>query len=197
MTPSVESVVVFGATCELSDGAPDLPAFDCDLPVLMPRVLIPPTPTKPETLDPNTAVRPPRRWLDRRLVHTTVDQAPGYQRRSMAYRQRRRMGVSLSYTEFADLSDGTRVIIRNDRGTSWSWRHSPNPWHGMTRQSLADDVRDYFAQVEEDRPCSPEWVVELVALLYEIEVDPASVQAALQMPRQVEFGPRLLQQLQH
>jgi len=62
---------------------------------------------------------------------------------------------------------------------------------------LADHVRDYFAQVEEDRPCSPEWVVEIVALLYEIEVDPASVQAALQMPRRVEFGPRLLQQLHH
>ena len=174
-----------------------MPAFCYDLPALIPRIVVHPTPKKPETLNSSAATRPPRRWLDRRFVHTTVDQASGYQRRWMAHRQRRRKGVSLSYTEFADLSDGRRVVLRNDRGSGWSWRHSPGPWHGKTRQSVADDVRDYFAQVEEDRPCSPEWVVEVIALLYEIEVDPASVQAALRVSRRVEFGPRLLQQLQY
>ena len=74
---------------------------------------------------------------------------------------------------------------------------SPGPWPGVTRQSLAESIRYYVVQLEEDRPSSPEWVVEFVARLYDIEIDLASVQAALRAPYHVEFGPSLSQQLQH
>ena len=186
-----------------------MPEFYYDSPALIPGVVIHPVPNAMDIPDPNTelpflrrgSIRrvglPPQRWFRGSGVQTTLDQTPAFQRRWMEYRERRRKRVSLSFTEFADLSDGQRVIIRNDRGFGWSWRHSPGPWHGTTRDSLADSVRSYFVQVEEDRPCSPEWVVELVARLYDIEIDQESVQAALQVPRQVELGSRLLQQLQH
>jgi len=52
-----------------------------------------------------------------------------------------------------------------------------------------------LVQLEEDRATSPEWIVDLVARLYDIQIDLASVEAGLRAPRHVEFGPRLLQQL--
>ena len=206
---SVVSVIVLGAICELSDEEAYVPTFYYDSPKMIPQVVIPSVPKQTGAPDPNTELPffrrgsyrrvglPPQRWFRGSGVQTTLDQTPGFQRRWMEYRERRRKRVSLSFTEFADLSDGQRVIIRNDRGFGWSWRHSPDPWHGTTRDSLADDVRRYFVEIEEDRPCSPEWVVDFVAGLYDIEISPESVHAALQLPRQVELGPRLLQQLQH
>ena len=133
------SVVVVGALCELGDDDDTfMPAFVYDCPALRPRVVTLPAPANTETLDPDTVTsplrrwyewpfeRPPRPWFRRRfdhatLVHTTLDQTPGFQRRWMEYRERRSDSVSLSVTEFADLSDGRRVILRNDRGYGWGW----------------------------------------------------------------------------
>jgi len=134
------------------------------------------------------------------------------QRRLERYRERRRRTVQagVSFTEFADLSDGRRVIMRNDRGFSRrrhvviqnnrglgsSRRDSPDPWDGVTRQSLAAEVREYLLAEEEDCcPISPESVIEHLQRCYDLEVDAASVQAALQLPRRIEFGSRLLNEL--
>ena len=185
------SVVVFGAVCELRDedpGAPNEPTVYFNLS---------PLPERAEVPAPDIAETRRRRFRGRsEWIHTTVDQAPRWQRRLEAYRERRRKHVGLSFTEFADLSDGQRVIIRNDRGFSWSWRHSPGPWYGITRESLADDVRDYLLAEEEDCcPIPPESVIEHLQRCYDLEVDAASVQAALQLPRRIEFGTRLLEKL--
>ena len=179
------SIVVFGVICELRDENPYILASDRN-PASAPK--------ETEGSAPDTA-QTIRWWCHRQTGWATLEQMPPWQRRWYAYRERRRKHVGVSFTEFADLSDGRRVTIRSDRGFSWSWRHSPRPWHGITRESLADDVQDYFVQVEADRPCSPKWVVEHLRRLYDIELDAASVQAALQMPRQVECGTLLLQQL--
>ena len=185
------SVVVFGAVCELNDEDP----YARNEPTVY--FNPPPAPGSAEVRDSNPTETRRRRFRGRsEWVHTTVDQAPRWQRRLEAYRERRRKHVGLSFTEFADLSDGQRVIIRNDRGFSWSWRHSPGPWYGITRESLADDVRDYLLAEEEDCcPIPPESVIEHLQRCYDLEVDAASVQAALQLPRRIEFGTRLLEEL--
>lgn len=208
------SVVVVGALCELDDDDTYMLPFDYDCQALRPRVVTSPTSANTEARDPDIEVPPLRRWFEGRgewrprwwfrrwAEHATADHLAGYQHRPITYqnrriasRQRRSEGDSLSVAEFADLSDGQRVVLRNDRGYGCIWGDSPGPWPGVTRQSFADDIRDWFVQLEEDRATSPEWVVDLVARLYDIEIDLASVQAALQAPRRVEFGPRLLQQL--
>lgn len=210
MMPSVVSVVVVGALCELDDDDTYMLPFVYDCPALRPRVVAPLVPANAEPLDSETELPPLRRWFERGserqlrrwFDHATPDHLGGYQHRPItyqnrriAYRQRRREGDSLHVTEFADLSDGRRVVLRNDRGYGCIWGDSPGPRPGVTRQSVAEDVRDFFVQLEEDRATSPEWVVDLVARLYDIKIDLASVEAALQAPRHVEFGPRLLQQL--
>ncbi len=187
------SVVVFGVTCELDDEDHYAPTFYYD-PAPKPKNTEAPHETAAP--EPNTAQARRRRSHRREWVYTTLDQTPPWQRRWEQYRERRRKHVGLNFTEFADLSDGRRVIIRNDRGFGWSWRHSPGPWHGTTRESLADDVRNqYVFEEEECCPTSPEWIVEHLQRLYDIKIDAASVQAALQLPRHVELGTRVLQQL--
>jgi hypothetical protein len=214
VTQPVVSVLVVGALCELDDDDTYFLPFDYDCPALRPRIVAPPAPANTATLDPDTELpslrrrfegwsEPRRRWWFRRwLDHARPDHFAGYEHRPITYqnrpitrRQRRSECDSLSVTEFADLSDGQRVVLRNDRGYGWIWGDSPGPWPGVTRQSVAESIRDFFVQLEEDRATSPEWVVDLVACLYGIDLDLGSVQAALQAPRHVEFGPRLLQQL--
>lgn len=203
MSPSALSVVVFGAVCELNDDDPD--ARNAPTVYFNP----PPAPESAEAPDPDIA----QTHLGRFRGHfTTEDQAPRWQRRLERYRERRqrRGQASVSFTEFADLSDGRRVIMRNDRGFSWSQhviiqnergfgssrRDLPDPWHGVTRESLTDEVREYLLAEEEDCcPISPESVVENLRRSYDLEVDVESVQAALQLPRRVEFGARLLEEL--
>ena len=203
------SVVVFGAVCELPDEDP--------YGRVAPTVYFnpPPTPHRAEAPDetaaPDRAVALTRRRRSRGRF-TTVDRAPRWQRRLEAPRQRRqrRMQAGVSFTEFADLSDGRRVVMRNDRGFGWrrhvvsqsnrrfssSRRDLPDPWDGVTRESLASEVRDYLLAEEEDCcPISPESVVENLQRRYDLEVDAASVRAALQLPRRIEFGTRLLDEL--
>ena len=115
-----------------------------------------------------------------------------------ASRRRRasRSRASVDFDEFADLSDGRRVTVRSDRGWSWSCNHSLGAWYRQTRTRFTKEVRDYFdAEAEECCTITPEWVVERLQRLYGVEIDPASVDAALQLPLQVEFGPRLHEQL--
>lgn len=205
--PSVLSVVVFGAVCELSDDDP----FARNEPTV--NFSPPPAPERSEVSDPDNARARRRRLRGQfKSVHTTVDQAPRWQRRLEQYRERRRRRgqAGVSFTEFADLSDGRRVVMRNDRGLSWrqhvymqnnrglgsSRRDLPDPWDGITRENLTDQVRDYLLAEEEDCcPTSPESVVEHLQRSYGLEVDAASVQAALQLPRRIEFGTRLLDEL--
>ena len=187
------SVVVFGAVCELNDEDPY--ARNEATVYFNP----PPVPERAEVPDRDTIQI--RRWRFRgrsEWIHTTVDQAPRWQRRLERYRERRRRRhqARVGFTEFADLSDGRRVIIRNDRGFSWSVSDRSDPWGGTTRESLADEVRDYLLAEEEDCcPIPPESVIEHLQRCYDLEVDVASVQAALQLPRRIEFGTRLLEKL--
>lgn len=182
------SVVVFGVVCELTDDDPCQPEpQDADAP----------TPKTTEAteraaaVEPNTAPAPRRS----RRRHAAAPMTPRWWRWRETHRRRRREHPHISFTEFADLSDSRRVILRSDRGFSWSWRHKPDPWSGITRESLADYVQSYLAQIEQDRPMRPQSVVEHLQSLYDIDVDVASVDAALQSPRQIEFGARLQQQL--
>ncbi|MCY4631466.1 MAG: hypothetical protein OXE75_11390 [bacterium] len=207
------SVVAFGAVCEM----PDEDRYGQVVPTVY--FNSPPAPERAEppdetaAPDPDTAQTHRGRFRGRSEGYfTTVDQAPRWQRSVEAYRQRRRRRThaGVGFTEFADLSDGRRVIMRDDRGISWtrlyiigndrgsgsSRRNLPDPWHGVTRESLTDEVREYLLAEEEDCcPISPESVVEHVRRSYDLQVDAASVQAALQLPRRIEFGTRLLDEL--
>ena len=110
--------------------------------------------------------------------------------------ERSRKRMSVDFVEFADLSDGRRVTVRSDRGLNWSWNHSFGPWAGMAQASFTKEVRDYFeAEAEECCPITVEWVVERLQRLHGVEVDPASVDAALRLPLEVEFGPHLREQM--
>ena len=92
--------------------------------------------------------------------------------------------------EFADLSDGRRVILKDDRG----WSHWPV--HFPYSQWKVADGRELTKEAilildPGDDEVWMEWVVERLRFLG-IEVDPASVHAA---PFQVEFGPRVQHEL--
>ena len=110
--------------------------------------------------------------------------------------QRRRNSMSVEFKEFATLSDGRRVAVRSDRGWTWGWNHAWGPWYGKTRASFAKEVRDYFeAEAEECCPITVEWVAERLQRLHGVEIDRASVDAALRLPLEVEFGPHLSEKL--
>ena len=195
------SVVVFGVVCELADDDPYAPIFRYD-PAPAPRRVEGPdqiAAPAPDTAQTRRRFRGQFEYVGAvRQIPSwgAVRQIPSWQRRWEKDRERRRPSVGVSFNEFADLSDGRRAILRSDRGFSWSSSHSPDPWHGETRESLAHEVRDYLAAEEEDCcPISPESVVELVQRYYDIEVDAASVEAALKLPRRVEFGARVLEEL--
>ena len=177
-------MVVFGAICELEDN--DFVGITRDHFTL----------TRPEVEAEIEAARLRNRGRHPRsgFYYVGLDEMVGLP--WYARPRRRTKRISLRFTEFADLSDGERVTVRSDRGFGWRWKRKRlGPWHGVTRESLAHSVSDYIVQVEADRPCSPEWVVERLQRLYGIAVDPASVEAALRIPRRVELGPRLLQEL--
>ena len=184
-------VVVFGVVCELSDDDPYAPIFRYD-PAPAPRRVEGPDQIAAPT--PDTAQT--RRRFRGQFGYVGLEHVPRRQRRWEKSRELRRKQAGVSFTEFAGLNDGQRAILRSDRGLNWSSSHSPDPWHGVTQESLADEVRGYLAAEEEDCcPISPESVVELVRRYYDIEVDAPSVEAALKLPRRVEFGAPLLTEL--
>ena len=186
------SVVVFGVVCELDDADPYAPIFRYDPAPAPGRA----APQKAETPAPDTG------WVHQPITSRRDERKgaladiPLWRRPWEKSRERRRPSAGISFTEFADLSDGRRAILRSDRGFGWSSSHSPDPRHGKTRESLAHEVRDYLAYEEEECcPITPESVVELVQRYYDIEVDAPSVEAALKLPRRVEFGAPLLTEL--
>ena len=98
--------------------------------------------------------------------------------------------LSFYAEEFADLSDGRRVILKDDRG----WGHRPVTSHGIVLKALngLDLSWDAISILEpDDNEWWMEWVVERLRFLG-IDVDLVSVHAA---PFQVEFGPRLQREL--
>ena len=101
--------------------------------------------------------------------------------------------LSLYAEEFADLSDGRRVILKDDRG--WSLRPNRYPrypdssWKFTSGRLLAKEA--ILVLDPDDNERWIEWVVERLRFLG-IDVDPASVHAA---PFKVEFGPRVRREL--
>lgn len=86
------------------------------------------------------------------------------------------------------MSDGTNLLIRNDRGTSYSPLDS--------EEQIVDAVRSYIEQLERSCcPTSPDWLVERLRRLYGVEVDPSSVQVALEAPLRIKLGSSLRQRL--
>ena len=104
--------------------------------------------------------------------------------------------LSLYAEEFADLSDGRRVILKDDRGWSLLPNHYPHypryldsSWKFASGRKLAEEA--ILVLDHDDNERWIEWVVERLRFLG-IDVDPASVHAA---PFQVEFGPRVQHEL--
>ncbi|MCY4194098.1 MAG: hypothetical protein OXF04_07355 [bacterium] len=99
--------------------------------------------------------------------------------------------LAISAVEFADLSDGTRVILSTDRG----WTHAPREFEGGPWKiaSGREFTRTAILTLDPD-DSDWKWVQRIVEMLSEFgfEVDPASVHAA---PFRVEFGPRLRREL--
>ena len=102
--------------------------------------------------------------------------------------RRRRNDVSIGFVEFLELSDGSRYVVRSDRGLN-------TRLHNHMYEDFAHAVRECFRQYEQDRPTAPEWVSELLRRLHGIDVDEASIETALSNPYRVELGPRLEQAL--
>ena len=170
-------VVALGAMCELEDltTAPRQPTLDDEGYVRHPTM---------ENLD-----RPRRQSGSIRFTVVTPE---------VMRKARQRMlesGTPSFYAEeFADLSDGRRVLLKDDRG----WAHWPRGWP-QDRPSGSWKVACGRALTKEtilildpdDNESWMDWVVGRLRLLG-FEVDPASVQAA---PFHVEFGPRVLHEL--
>lgn len=177
------SITAFGVTCEIRD--------DDHVSVMQDHLRLPKQEAQALLEAEHSKVEERLRAAEPGIV--VAGPAPaGDSRRSRASRSR----ASVDFDEFADLSDGQRVTMRSDRGWSWSCNHSLGAWYGETRTRFTRQVRDYFqAEAEECCPITPEWVVERLLRLHGVEIDPTSVDAALQLPLQVEFGPRLHEQL--
>ena len=92
--------------------------------------------------------------------------------------------------EFADLSDGRRVILKDDRGWShWPMNSPDSNWKVATGHELTIEAIAMLNPGDDD--LWMEWVVERLRF-FGIDVDPVSVRAA---PFQVEFGPRVRHEL--
>lgn len=101
--------------------------------------------------------------------------------------------LSLGLLEVAQLSDGTAVMIRSDRGFSCSTT-SGTPY---SRSEVVDLVRGLVLETgldEDDEGhselYSADWLVPRLLRLYDIAIDPSSVDIALERPLGVEFSDR-------
>ena len=101
--------------------------------------------------------------------------------------------LSLYAEEFADLSDGRRVILKDDRGWGLQRNHylryPDSSWKFTSGRQLAKEAILVLDPDDSERWI--EWVVGRLRFLG-IDVDPASVHAA---PFKVEFGPRVRHEL--
>jgi len=92
--------------------------------------------------------------------------------------------------EFADLSDGRRVLLRDDRG----WSHWPvNSPNSLWKVAIGRELTKKATLVldPDDNEHWMKWVIGSLRFLG-INVDPASVHAA---PFRIEFGPRVQHEL--
>ena len=92
--------------------------------------------------------------------------------------------------EFADLSDGRRVILKDDRGWShWPMNSPDSNWKVATGHELTIEAIAMLNPGDDE--LWMEWVVERLRF-FGIDVDSVSVRAA---PFHVEFGPRVRHEL--
>jgi len=176
----LSSVVGLGAICEIEDltAAPREPTLDGWGYV---------SDSAPSKMTFSQYLRKWCKFLTRTGFYTT---AP----RKLILEQRRKAlesGQAYFYLEeFADLDDGRRVILRDDRGWSF-WPVTPpnSQWKTVTGREL---VKEAILILEPDD--DEDWIVWIIERLHflGIEVDSASVHAA---PFQVEFGPRVQNEL--
>lgn len=96
--------------------------------------------------------------------------------------------------EYADLSDGRRVILGDDRGwSSWPMNGFDSRWKTAVGRALSRDTIWVLGPDDVDtNDIWERWVIEGLRI-FGVEVDPGSVHAA---PFHVEFGPRVQHELQ-
>ncbi len=100
--------------------------------------------------------------------------------------------VHFQLKEFADLSDGRRVIWSSDRGWLGSYSESgDSPWQLISGRELTKQTM--LVLEPDDGTRWVNYVIEELAHVSGVRVTPDSVQAA---PFRVEFGPRLQRELQ-
>ena len=99
--------------------------------------------------------------------------------------------LSFRVQEFAELSDGRRITLHDERGYSTSGPE--DPWRFQTPESIEVDVRTAVLPDDDDGEEHPwAWLVEL---LHAHGVD-ASTEQLKQVPYRVELSPRLQAKLQ-
>jgi hypothetical protein len=102
-----------------------------------------------------------------------------------------RHGLHFRVQEFADLDDGRRITLHDERGYSTSG--PADPWRFQTPESIEADVRTTVLPDDDDGEEHPwEWLVEL---LHAHDVD-VSVEQLRQVPYRVELSSRLRAKLQ-
>jgi len=92
--------------------------------------------------------------------------------------------IEFQVSEFADIADGRRIMLRDDRG--WNAVLTQNWWQRATREHLAEETKKVFARDEHED------IRERMESLG-IAIDPLSLRSA---PYVVEFGPFVLARLQ-
>lgn len=98
--------------------------------------------------------------------------------------------ASFDLTEFAELDDGSRVTVREDRG--FGGRASDGDyWRWETRESLTSNVLATLLPEDDDPRPPRQWLIERLIELG-IPVEPTSVEEA---PYRVEFSARVLELL--
>ena len=178
-------VVALGAVCELEDlDAPQRqPTLDA-LGYVVPRDLEAESLAQYKRLKPGTGKGS---FTTRDMLLSPI----------LMSKQRQRMVESgkphFHLEEYADLSDGRRVMLKDDRGwSSWPRNGFDSKWRTAVGRAL---VRDAIWVLDPDEVDTNEvwegWVIEGLRLSG-FEVDPASVHAA---PFVVEFGPRVQHEL--
>jgi hypothetical protein len=103
-----------------------------------------------------------------------------------------RRGLHFRVQEFAELSDGRRITLHDERGYSTSG--PADPWRYQTADSIEADVRTTVLPDDDDGEEHPwEWLVELLHA-QGVEASPEQLK---QVPYRVELSQRLHDKLQH
>ena len=114
----------------------------------------------------------------------TVTSNRMHPKRRVAKRKSERLHFCLQ--EFADLSNGERIVLRDDRGwTGWSQGHPRSRWKLITGQELTKRVLTVLEPDDYDE-CMV-WICERLNE-FGIPTDQATIRA---VPFLVQFGPRI------